>query len=156
MNDPKSNADQPLIEEATREAWRQSVFWRGDHPPENSLGYQAPPMPTTNAELLAGAKTALAQAMAMFGVARERLSEEGHVAGAAADRARHEIRPFMVNAMLGVIRADVQRARGDVRHWKEYVTYYEGQTGPSVKLNRNAFTPSWHGEKLSTEGEDKF
>lgn len=134
MIDPKLNSDLPLIEEANREAWYQSVFWRTDHPPENAIGHRAPPMPATNAELLAGAMIALAQARAMLNVAHDRLAEEGYVAGAAADRARPEIRPFMVNAMLGVIRSDVHRARGDVRHWKEHVTYYERQTQDPPKL----------------------
>lgn len=134
MNEQKPSPELPLIEEANREAWKKSLFWKNDHPPESAVGHRAPPPPTTNAELAAGARAALELARGIGRVADRRLSEQGAIAGEVADRARAEIRPFMVNAMLGVIRADAQRARSEFRHWKEYVAYYERQTEPPPKI----------------------
>lgn len=134
MNEQKPVGDLPFIEEANREAWKQSVFWKNDHPPETSVGHRAPPVPTTIAELLDGARTSLEQARGMMRTAESRLAQQGDLAGRVTDGVRAEIRPFMVNAMIGVIRADAQRARSEVRHWNEYVTYYERQTGSAPKM----------------------
>jgi hypothetical protein len=158
MNDDRRQPkDTTSIEEANRLAERQSVFWRHDHPAESELSRDRKPPPLTPTSLLEGSRESLRAGEQMLVAANRKLESVGEVVAMVCRTCKPELTPFIHNAVTGVLKADVRRARAEVEHWAEYVRHFERQgNAPAPAFNAATFTPPWEGEKIDTSGEDNF
>lgn len=151
----EQNADLAIIEATNREAWKRSLFWHIDHPRPDDIDRRRPPKPTSTTTLLEGAREALKAAERVLATAQRNMANAGRIAMEAAERAKIEHKPYMANAVAGVIKADLQRALSEVRHWLDVVQHYERQANegqPQITtLTRHAFTPPWHGEEVAPD-----
>lgn len=153
------SAEHALAEEANREAWRESIFWNVDHPSDAKVERgRKPDRPTTTQTLLDGVRQSIAAAERMLKVAKQRMALAGQLSGQAADRVPSPLRAYMATAVMGVLKADLGRARSELLHWHEYARFYEGQAAGKVeRLDRDtSFTPPWLGEQLNIEAERAF
>lgn len=148
MNGTDRSAELALAEEANREAWKMSLFWDVDHPTEEALRRgQRIPKPTAPG-LLEGVREALANAERMLAVTRKRMDRLGEVIAESSYQVKPALRPYISNAITGVVKSDVRRARSEVEHWKEYVQHFEKQTWNAPVLRIDGLV----GEILEAKG----
>lgn len=155
------SAERALIEEANREAWRESIFWSGDHPNPNAMDRRIPERPANVEDLLAGVRESLRKAAHIFQVAERRESDAGAISGEIASKHPKEyLRPYMAKAVAGVIAADLRRAKSELVHWREYERFYVEEVKRGGGVHRigkgEAFTPPWEGEELDVDAEANF
>lgn len=125
MNAKADASDLLLVEEANKQAWHRSIFWHGDHPHPDDIDRRRPERQTSASSLLEGAREALKASERMLATARRNVSLSGALSEKACESCRIDLRPFMANAVTGVIKADFRRAISEVNHWHEYVQHYE-------------------------------